>query len=403
MKKNINFFNKKDYNKKQSIFFIIILMITLLVNIFFYGYNFRAMNGLLSNQTLVEKITTVKSILANNYLFSKDVPEDQILDGTIEGLVSSYGDPYTRYVSSKNYEKFTTEIKGEFGGIGVTIKNNSTVVPEEGIQILETISGSGAEQAGIESNDKIISVDGVDITGMEVDKALELIKGQKGTDVSLEVVKENETKPSTVTITRDVVEVPVVSARVLKDRIGYISISQFTQTIVHQFDEEYKKIEPDIDSLIIDLRFNTGGSVPETVEILSRFIGENQVAVTMEKKNYSIDVTTEKSDYLIDKKIILLVNQYTASASEIFAGALRSYDKATILGTKTFGKGLVQETTKLDDSSLLIITVAKYLTPSKEDINKKGLEPDILVELSETSIVDTQLEEAIKILEKESE
>lgn len=394
---NFNFYNKSDYNKKQTIVFIVLLMITLLINMFFYGYDYNSSSALFKNQGLAEKIISVKSIIDNEYLFANNVPEEQILDGTINGLVSSLGDPYSRYISSKNYEKFTTEIKGEFGGIGVTIKNDTTIVPEDGMKIESTLSGSSAENAGITSNDKIVSIDGVDIAGMEVSEAIEMIKGEEGTEVSLGVIKENETEPSIVNITRNKVELPVVSSELIDDNIGYIYLSQFTQTIVHQFDEAYENIK-DADSLIIDLRFNTGGSVPETIELLSRFLGKDQVAVTMEKRNYSIDVTTQEPPYIIEKPIVLLVNEYSASASEIFAGALRSYDKATIVGTKTFGKALVQETKQLDESSLIVLTVAKYLTPAKEDINQKGILPDIEIMLGETE--DTQLLKAIEILTK---
>lgn len=394
---NFNFYNKSDYNKKQTIIFIILLMITLLINMFFYGYDYNSSSALFKNQGLAEKIISVKSIIDNEYLFANNVPEEQILDGTINGLVSSLGDPYSRYISSKNYEKFTTEIKGEFGGIGVTIKNDTAIVPEDGMKIESTLSGSSAENAGITSNDKIVSIDGVDIAGMEVSEAIEMIKGEEGTEVSLGVIKENETKPSIVNITRNKVELPVVSSELIDNNIGYMYLSQFTQTIVHQFDEAYENIK-DADSLIIDLRFNTGGSVPETIELLSRFLGKDQVAVTMEKRNYSIDVTTQEPPYIIEKPIVLLVNEYSASASEIFAGALRSYGKATIVGTKTFGKALVQETKQLDESSLIVLTVAKYLTPAKEDINQKGILPDIEIMLGETE--DTQLLKAIEILTK---
>lgn len=394
---NFNFYNKSDYNKKQTIIFIILLMITLLINMFFYGYDYNSSSALFKNQGLAEKIISVKSIIDNEYLFANNVPEEQILDGTINGLVSSLGDPYSRYISSKNYEKFTTEIKGEFGGIGVTIKNDTTIVPEDGMKIESTLSGSNAENAGITSNDKIVSIDGVDIAGMEVSEAIEMIKGEEGTEVSLGVIKENETEPSIVNITRNKVELPVVSSELIDNNIGYMYLSQFTQTIVHQFDEAYENIK-DADSLIIDLRFNTGGSVPETIELLSRFLGKDQVAVTMEKRNYSIDVTTQEPPYIIEKPIVLLVNEYSASASEIFAGALRSYGKATIVGTKTFGKALVQETKQLDESSLIVLTVAKYLTPAKEDINQKGILPDIEVLLGETE--DTQLLKAIEILKQ---
>ena len=395
---NVKFHKKEDYNRTQGIAIIILLIIVLLTNTIFYVVNYNQKQILKNDADLASKIGAIHQILENNYLFMEDVPDEQIIDGTIKGYVASLGDPYTRYISYKEYEEFATSIAGEFSGIGVTISNDGTnVVPEDGMQIVDLSEGKSAEKAGIEKNDKIVEVNGQSITGMSLNEAVDMIKGKEGTEVSLKVVKENgETKD--VTVKREKIEYPNVSAEILENNIGYIAITQFTQKTNEQFDKAYNEIKDQSNSLIIDLRNNTGGLLPETVDLLGRFLPENSTAVKLQKKNFETEYKTEKQAYSIDKPIVILTNYYSASASEIFAGAMSDHDKATIVGLRTYGKGLVQETTKIDDKSLLIVTIAKYLTPNGNDINLKGIAPDIEISQDPSSGEDTQLKRAIEFI-----
>lgn len=325
---NLKFHKKEDYNRTQGIIIVILLIVVLLTNSIFYIIEFNNKKLLADDSNLTQKISVIHDILENNYLFMDDVPNEQIIDGTIKGYVSSLGDPYTRYISYKEYEEFATSIAGEFSGIGVTIQNDGTnIVPNDGMQVVELSEGKSAEQAGIEKNDKIVEVDGKSIAGMSLNDAISMIKGKEGTDVSLKIVKENgETKD--VTVTRQKIEYPNVSAEVLEGNIGYIAISQFSQNITDQFDKAYDKIKDSSEYFIIDLRNNTGGSLPVTVDLLGRFLPEGSTVVKMEKKKFETEYKTQKQDYLIDKPIVILTNHYSASASEIFAASLRDHKKS---------------------------------------------------------------------------
>ena len=399
MKKiNKKFHKKEDYNRTQGILIVFLLLIVFITNSIFYIIEYNNKKILQNDSNITQKLGVISEILENNYLFMDEVPDEQIIDGTIKGYVSSLGDPYTRYISYKEYEEFTTAIAGEFSGIGVTIQNpGNEPIPEEGMTVVDLSEGKGAENAGVEKNDKIIEVDGKSIIGLSYEEAIEMIKGKEGTDVSLKVVKETgETKE--IKVTREKIEYPNVSAEIVNDNIGYIYISKFSQNMIEQFDKAYDKIKDDSKMLIIDLRNNVGGSLPVTIELLGRFLPENTTAVKIEKKNFETEYKTQKQPYSINKPIVVLTNHFSASASEIFAAALRDHDIATLIGQKTYGKGLVQETHPIDDHSLLVITISKYLTPNGEDINNKGVSPDIEVIQDTQSTEDTQFNRAIKFL-----
>ena len=399
MKKiNVKFHKKEDYNKTQGVLIVILLLIVFITNSIFYIIEYNNKKILKDDSNIAQKIGVISDILEKNYLFMDEVPDEQIVDGTIKGYVASLGDPYTRYISYKEYEEFAMSIAGEFSGIGVTIQNpGNESIPEEGMTVVDLSEGKGAETAGVEKNDKIVEVDGKSIIGMSYEDAIDMIKGKEGTDVSLKVVKESgETKE--IKVTREKIEYPNVSAEVVNDNIGYIYISKFSQNIVEQFDKAYEKIKDDSEMLIIDLRNNVGGSLPATVELLGRFLPENSVAVKIEKKNFETEYKTQKQSYSIDKPVVVLINQYSASASEIFASALRDNNRAKLIGQKTYGKGLVQETKQIDDHSLQIVTISKYLTPNGEDINNKGISPDIEVIQDMQSMEDMQFNRAIKFL-----
>lgn len=400
-KNGVKFHKKEDYNKTQGILIIILLIIVLITNLFFYLMDYSKRELLNDDSNLTQKMKIIGEMIENNYLFMDKVPNEQIIDGTLKGYVSSLGDPYTRYISNKDYKEFTANLSGEFGGIGVTIQNDGTnVVPETGMQVVDLSEGKGAQDAGIEKNDKIIEVDGKNISGMNMQEAVDMIKGKEGTDVSLKVVKENgETKD--VKVTRKKIEYPKVSAQVLNDHIAYIAITQFSNNIVEQFDKAYEKIKDGTDCVIIDLRNDTGGSLSATVDLMGRFLPEGSTVVKLEKKNFETEYKTEKAPYSINKPVVVLTNYYSASASEIFASAIRDNKVGTIIGEKTYGKGLVQETINIDDSSMLIVTIAKYLTPSGEDINQKGVAPDIEVKQEYNGTDDLQLKKAVEYLETE--
>ena len=396
--KQTPFFREKVgfYGKSQGIV-IFLLMLILFANSFYLGFRYYEISTLRSEDRSlqVQKIAVIKKLLEDNYLFSEKVSPEKMFDGAIDGMVYSMGDPYTRYVSYREYENFRIETEGRFGGIGVTVDTNKN---NKGIKIVSTMEGQGAELAGIKSDDTITAVDGKPINGMAVEDAIALIRGEIGTNVILTIERDGELIE--VIVERQSVELPAIQHFMLEDNIGVIRYNNFTRVSVDQFDKAYKELEKkDLKYLILDLRDNPGGLVESSVEIASRFMEEDLKVVEIENKKFATSINSVKTEYKIDVPTIILVNERTASASEILAAALKDYELATIIGTQTYGKGLVQETIPIDDKSALIVTVSQYLTPNGNNIQTNGIVPDIEVEIDSEDLlkgIDTQLNTALE-------
>lgn len=396
--KQTPFFREKVgfYGKSQGIV-IFLLMLILFANSFYLGFRYYEISTLRSEDRSlqVQKIAVIKKLLEDNYLFSEKVSPEKMFDGAIDGMVYSMGDPYTRYVSYREYENFRIETEGRFGGIGVTVDTNKN---NKGIKIVSTMEGQGAELAGIKPDDTITAVDGKPINGMAVEDAIALIRGEIGTNVILTIERDGELIE--VIVERQSVELPAIQHFMLEDNIGVIRYNNFTRVSVDQFDKAYKKLEKKgLKYLILDLRDNPGGLVESSVEIASRFMEEDLKVVEIENKKFATSINSVKTEYKIDVPTIILVNERTASASEILAAALKDYELATIIGTQTYGKGLVQETIPIDDKSALIVTVSQYLTPNGNNIQTNGIVPDIEVEIDSEDLlkgIDTQLNTALE-------
>lgn len=396
--KQTPFFREKVgfYGKSQGIV-IFLLMLILFANSFYLGFRYYEISTLRSEDRSlqVQKIAVIKKLLEDNYLFSEKVSPEKMFDGAIDGMVYSMGDPYTRYVSYREYENFRIETEGRFGGIGVTVDTNKN---NKGIKIVSTMEGQGAELAGIKPDDTITAVDGKPINGMAVEDAIALIRGEIGTNVILTIERDGELIE--VIVERQSVELPAIQHFMLEDNIGVIRYNNFTRVSIDQFDKAYKELEKkDLKYLILDLRDNPGGLVESSVEIASRFMEEDLKVVEIENKKFATSINSVKTEYKIDVPTIILVNERTASASEILAAALKDYELATIIGTQTYGKGLVQETIPIDDKSALIVTVSQYLTPNGNNIQTNGIVPDIEVEIDSEDLlkgIDTQLNTALE-------
>lgn len=398
--KQTPFFKEKVgfYGKSQGIV-IFLLVLILFANSFYLGFRYYEISTLKSDDKNlhIQKIAVIKKLLEENYLFSDKVSPDKMFDGAIDGMVYSMGDPYTRYVSYRDYENFKIETEGRFGGIGVTVDTSNS---EKGIKIVSTMDGQGAQLAGIKSDDTITAVDGKPISGMAVEDAVALIRGEIGTNVKLTIERDGEIME--VLVERKSVELPAIQHYMLENNIGVIRYNNFTRVSVEQFDKAYKELkEKGLKYLILDLRNNTGGLVESSVEIASRFMEENKKVVEIENKKYATTINSVKTEYKVDVPTIVLVNENTASASEILTAALKDYKLATVIGTQTYGKGLVQETIPIDDKSAIIVTVSQYLTPNGENIQANGIKPDIEVEISSEDLlkgIDTQLNKAIEYI-----
>lgn len=348
------------------------------------------------NSELIKKIYTIKSILDNKYV--SEINEDDLINSAIKGYVSGVGDPYTEYFTKKEMEEFYTDIEGNYVGIGIYMIQN---IETNTVVVLYPIEGSPAEKAGLQSGDIIKKVDGVEFTGEDFDNISKSIKGEEGTKVTLEI--ERDGKTLTFEIERKRIELYPIESELLENNIGYINITSFDAECAKEFKEVYENLEKaNIKSLIIDLRNNGGGIVEETLQIAEYILDKNQIMLITKDKDGNEEIEKSTKKPIVNVPIVVLTNGNSASASEILAGALKENGKATIVGEKTFGKGVIQELLTLSDGSGVKVTVEEYYTPNRNKINGVGITPDVEVSESPDVIVDMeqdkQLQEAIKIL-----
>ena len=353
-----------------------------------------------NNKDISNKLDKYREIIDKYYL--GEVDESKLEEGAIKGYIEGLDDPYTEYISKEDMESYLDDTMGNFVGIGIYMIKNTKY---DKIQVLSTIKGSPAEEAGIQSGDLIISVDGIEYKADDMTAVSNKIKGEEGTKVTVELLRGSENVK--YELTRSKVKVNQVEGKVISDDIGYIKFTSFDETTAEDFKKQYQELaKKNIKSLIIDLRNNGGGIVDKALEIADYIADKDSVLLYEVDKNNKETVRKAKTDPIINMPIIILTNENTASASEILAGALKDLGKAKTVGTTTYGKGVIQQILKLNDGSGLKITIEEYQTPNKNKINKVGIEPDEKVELPDSveSIFtikeseDTQLQKAIDML-----
>ncbi|MCD6110037.1 S41 family peptidase [bacterium] len=340
-----------------------------------------------------------------NELDNRYVDKSAVLDnkklvyGATKGLVDSINDPYTVFMDPKETKQFEENLDGSLEGIGAEL-----TVEDGLLKILSPLKNSPAEKAGLLPGDIVFQIDG-DLTGdMNLFNAIMNIRGKKDTDVTLTIIREGIAEPFNVTITRDAITVESVTYKLLDNSIGYISINQFSDDTGIEFDKAMQQLASDnTKGLIIDLRYNGGGYLDTAVDILSELISGTRPAVQIQTQDNSDNKTVNLSGNAKFSKIplVILVNNGSASASEILAGAIQDYKRGVIMGETTYGKGSVQEVIYLEDGSSLRMTIAHWLTPNGRSINHSGITPDINVELTADEALkgnDTQLDEAEKYL-----
>lgn len=355
-----------------------------------------------SEQTsdIAETLEDYRKIIDKYYL--GDIDEEKLKEGAIAGYIKGLDDEYTEYISKEDMADYMADTTGNFVGIGVYMVQDTEA---NKIMVLSPIKGSPAEKAGLQPGDYIIAVDGVTYTGEQMTEASNKIKGETGTTVKLQIQRKDETLD--IELTRENIKVNPVEGEVLENNIGYIEFSSFDDGTAEEFKTKFEELQgKGIKSLIIDLRNNGGGIVDEALEIANYILDKDSVILYEVDKNNNETVEKTTDDPIINMPIVILTNENTASSSEILAGALKDHKKSTIVGEKTYGKGVIQRLLTLPDGSGLKITSEKYLTPNRTEINKVGIEPDEKVELPETvtNILnvekneDTQLQKAIEIL-----
>lgn len=323
----------------------------------------------------IDKFNEVRELMKQKFINYTD--EGDLLEGAIAGMTEAFDDPYTMYVDEETWSMMTEDSEGEYSGVGVTIQ-----VPNEGVGILVLIVNpiGPAKEAGIMEGDRIIRVNEYDITyENDLQYVASMVRGDVGTDVELEVLREGEPEPLVFTITRRIVNSIEVTGEMLDDTIGYMRISSFSQDSPNEFAEKFNElVEEGMESVVLDLRDNPGGSLYAIANIADMLMAEGIITYTIDREGNREDY--KASGRGVDLPIMILVNEYSASASEMLAGALGDNDLATVIGTTTYGKGLVQGVYELDDGSGVRITIAKYYTPAGVCIQDMGITPDIELE-----------------------
>ena len=350
------------------------------------------------------KIDLIRQKIDSDYI--GDIDEEELMEWAVKGYVAGLEDKYSEYFTPDEMEEYTSDTLGEYVGIGVYITLDTE---KNAIVIYDTIENSPAREAGLKTDDEIIEVDGTKCNGDDYDTITDKIKGKIGTKVKIKIKRIDENNKEQILdfeIERKNVEIIRVTSRMLDDNIGYINISSFDGTKVSdQFENQYDELlSKGMKALIIDVRSNGGGIVDEAIEIADLLTDKDKVLLIEADKKGDEKETKSKRDKKITMKTVLLTNEYSASASEILAGIIKDIvDNATIVGEKTFGKGIIQSLYQLSDGSGLKLTTEKYYTPNHNEINGKGIEPDVLVEgYNYAGIIDlekdTQLNKAIELL-----
>lgn len=361
-------------------------------------------DSVLSDAGYVQKLKYLEGLIDRDYL--GEIDQEQLAEGLYAGLVYGLGDVYSRYYTAEEYEQETSSTMGSYVGIGVGMQKND----EGGVVIAECYEGGPGDQAGLKAGDIISAIDGTSITDMEVADVVEMIRGGEREQVVLTVHRQGVENAMEITVEITDVVLPSVFSEMLEDHIGYIRISQFTDVTPGQYQEAFSALEEQgMEKLVIDLRGNPGGLLTSVCSVLNDILPEGLIVYTEDKYGNRSEERSEGKNPL-EMPLAVLVNENSASASEIFAGAVQDYGTGTIVGTTTYGKGVVQELLPLNDGSAIKLTISNYFTPKGNSIQEVGIHPDVEVKLDPellskeeiTHEEDNQLQEALKILAQEN-
>lgn len=350
----------------------------------------------LSDTKTVQKLNYLESLINEEYLEEKE--EDSLREGLYAGLMSGLNDPYSTYYTAEQYKELNTSNEGSYVGIGAVLQKDK----DGGAKIVQLYEGGSGEQAGLKKGDVLKAIDGEDVTEKETSDIASMIRESDKDSVTLTIQRDEETKEIKVEI-RDV-EIQTVSHEMLDDETGYIRISEFSEVTSNQYKKAFEDLQDKgMKKLVVDLRDNPGGLLTAVCDVLRQILPEGLIVYTEDKNGKKEEEKCDGKSELA-MPLAVLVNGGSVSASEIFAGAVKDYGIGTIVGTTTYGKGIVQTIQPLSDGSAVKITIAKYFTPKGNDINKKGIAPDVEAELSEDSTdwteltheEDTQFQAALK-------
>ncbi len=346
----------------------------------------------LNYREIDEKLSLLKGKIDQSFLF--DVDEDAMTEGIYKGYISSLGDPYTVYYTEEEYNKLLESSSGQYKGIGVQISQN---IKTNLITVTRVFRGSGAEEAGIQPGDILYKVDGVDITQEDINNVVSSIRGGDGTTVNIEVYRESAADYVSMDVIRREVSMDTVEWKMLDGGIGYIQITEFDGVTYDQFSQALEELSGQgMKGLVLDLRNNPGGLLDSVIEIADDLLPAGTIVSTKDKNGEGSTFESD-ADMKYDGPIAVLVNGNSASASEVLTGAIKDFQKGTIVGTTTYGKGIVQNIVALGDGTAMKMTVSNYYSPNGTNIHKVGIEPDVVIE-AEKGENDNQLDKAVEII-----
>ena len=396
-------------NKRAAIFWAIILVIVTAFGTFVVTNTIAISLG---NKVVIaqkdfeaiksmDKLMGLKEYIKSNYV--EGAEDNKLIEGAIKGMFESLGDPYSVYMTKEEFKNFNETTKGSYGGIGVIVSRS-----EDGyVTVVAPIEDTPGEKAGLKTNDKIIKVDDKDIVGIDLEEAVALMKGKKGTKVTLTVMRDNVREPKIFEITREEIILKTVKSNMMENSIGYIRITMFDEDTGSEFKKALKELtSQNMKGLILDLRQNPGGFINQCVDVADELLDEGLVVYTEDKAKKREDYKSGKGK--LEVPFVVLIDEGSASASEIVSGAVKDRKAGLLIGVKTFGKGLVQSIEQLKDGSGIKLTTQKYYTPNGISINKIGIQPDIEVKAPEPEegqnpedVKDVQLERAVAELLKQ--
>lgn len=371
--------------------------LTMLIVVMIFDVLFNGNQSVLTSST-EKKLSTIYRLINAEFLYTDEMSEEILNEAAIKGYVEGLGDPYSVYYDAEETKSLMESTSGEFGGIGVGLTQNiDTMI----ISFTNVYEDSPGERAGFKEGDILYKVNGEEVTGQDLDQVVSKIRGEKGTEVELTVLRGEQMEEYTGTAIRDIIEVTTVSSELLEDSIGYIAVSGFEKVTYHQFEEAIEELKTQgMTGLIVDLRNNPGGNLSTVCEMTDLILPKGIIVYT-EDKNGKKQMEMSDEEHQLDLPLVVLVNGNSASASEIFAGAVQDYGAGKIVGTTTYGKGIVQQIYSLSDGTALKITTSEYFTPNGRNIHGKGIVPDVVVEYEYDEAnpeADNQLQAAIDIL-----
>lgn len=393
-----------DSKKRNSVYkYTIIILVTafitfILTSVGVYRYvskdeKFYIKNSKTNTSTLDQTLASFRKVLDEEYI--GEIKDEDLTEGAIKGYIEGLNDPYSEYLTKEEMQEFNEDTNGEYIGIGIYVTSDTK---KNAIVVLRTIGDSPASKAGLLTGDIITKVDDETFTGEQLNEAVKKMKGTAGTTAKITILREG--KEIEFNILRENIKISHVSSKMLEGNIGYLRISSFEGGCSEEFLNKYKELESqNIKSLVIDLRFNGGGIVKEALNIADFMVPKDKtLLITKDKKNEE-EVTKAKTDPVINIPVVVLVNEYSASASEILAGILKEDIDAKLIGVTTYGKGVIQTIYPLTDGSGLKITTEEYYTPNHNQINKIGIEPTIKVELPDElkQITNLSLEQDLQL------